>query len=244
MAGKLRGRGFTVLRAVLLVLCRILFGMKVHGLNHVPADGPLIVVSNHLHNADPLLVCVACPRPLHFMAKKELMTVPVIGRIIRFGGGFPVDRGKADRQAILMADARLKQGIAVGMFPEGTRSVSRQIERALPGAGLIALRGNAPILPVAVVGSERIPFNGAKQFKGKRDAAAGRGVTITFGEPFRLEPKPDGKRMTAVEAVNLAMQQVAAMLPEDYRGIYGSKRSDAGDRGLDDVGSDGAGLSR
>ncbi len=227
MAGKLRGRGFTVLRAVLLVLCRILFGMKIHGLNHVPAEGPLIVVSNHLHNADPLLVSVACPRPVHFMAKKELMTVPLIGRIIRFGGGFPVDRGKADRQAILMAEAHLKQGIAVGMFPEGTRSISRQIERALPGAGLIALRGNAPILPVAVVGSERIPFNGAKQFKGKPPASARRGVTITFGEPFRLELKPDGKRLTADEAVNLAMERVAAMLPEDYRGIYGSKDGEA-----------------
>jgi len=223
LAGKLRGRGFTVLRTVLLVVCRILFGMKIHGLNNVPPDGPLIVVSNHLHNADPLLVCVGCPRPLHFMAKKELMTVPLIGWIIRFGGGFPVDRGRADRQAILMAEARLKQGIAVGMFPEGTRSVSRTIERALPGAGLIALRGNAPILPVAIVGSERIPFNGAKQFKGERNRVERRkGVTITFGEHFRLELKPDGKRMSADEAVTMAMVRVAEMLPEEYRGIYGS----------------------
>lgn len=228
LAGKLRGRGFTALRAVLLVLCRILFGMRVHGLNNVPAEGPLIVVSNHLHNADPLLVCVACPRPLHFMAKKELMTVPVIGRIIRFGGGFPVDRGKADRQAIVMAEARLRQGIAVGMFPEGTRSVSRTIERALPGAGLIALRGNAPILPVAIVGSERIPFNGAKQFKGERNRMERRkGVTITFGEPFMLEPKPDGKRMSADEAVNMSMERVATMLPEEYRGIYARERPEA-----------------
>jgi 1-acyl-sn-glycerol-3-phosphate acyltransferase len=227
MAGKLRGRGFTVTRALLLVLCRVLFGMKIHGLNHVPDGGPLIVVSNHLHNADPLLVCVACPRPLHFMAKKELMTVPLIGRIIRFGGGFPVDRGKADRQAILMAEARLKQGIAVGMFPEGTRSVSRTIERALPGAGLIALRGNAPIIPAAVVGSEHIPFNGAKQFKDAARSRKRRGVTITFGEPFMLEPKADGKRMTPDEAIDVAMRRVAAMLPEEYRGIYGSKHSEA-----------------
>lgn len=223
MAGNLRGRGFTALRAVLLILCRILFGMKIHGLDNVPADGPLIVVSNHLHNADPLLVCVACPRPLHFMAKKELMTVPLIGRIIRFGGGFPVDRGKADRQAIQMAAEHLRQGIAVGMFPEGTRSVSRTIERALPGAGLIALRGNAPILPVAIVGSEWIPFNGSKQVKetGNRIAPR-RGVTITFGEPFMLEPKADGKRLTPDEAIDVAMRRVAAMLPEEYRGIYGA----------------------
>lgn len=223
MAGKLRGRGFTVARTVLLILCRMLFGMKIHGLNHVPPGGPLVVVSNHLHNADPLLVCVACPRPVHFMAKKELMSVPLIGRIIRFGGGFPVDRGKADRQAIQLAAEHLRQGVAVGMFPEGTRSVSRTIERALPGAGLIALRGNAPILPVAIVGSEDLPFNGAKQLRKKRrQAERRRGVTITFGEPFMLELKPDGKRMTPDEAINVAMGRVAAMLPEEYRGIFGS----------------------
>lgn len=229
MAGKLRGRGFTVLRTVLLILCRILFGMKIHGLNNVPPDGPLIVVSNHLHNADPVLVSVACPRPVHFMAKKELMTVPLIGRIIRFGGGFPVDRGKADRQAIQMAAERLRQGIAVGMFPEGTRSVSRTIERALPGAGLIALRGNAPVLPVAIVGSEWIPFNGSKQVKDTgNQIGRRRGVTITFGEPFRLEPWPDGTRRSADEAVNVAMERVAAMLPEEYRGIYAESSSPAG----------------
>ncbi len=228
MAGKLRGRGFTAMRAVLVVLCRILLRMKVHGLNNVPPDGPLIVVSNHLHNADPLLVCVACPRLLHFMAKKELMTVPLIGRIIRFGGGFPVDRGKADREALRMADRRLKLGIAVGMFPEGTRSRSRTIERALPGAGLIALRGNAPIIPVAIVGSERLPFNGAKQYKAQRNRPQReRGVTITFGEPFRLEPKPDGTRLSPDEAIDLAMRAVAELLPEEYRGIYANVDADS-----------------
>jgi 1-acyl-sn-glycerol-3-phosphate acyltransferase len=104
------------------------------------------------------------------------------------------------------------------MFPEGTRSISRQIERVLPGAGLIALRGDVPILPAAIVGSERLPFNGDKQM---HDDARGRWrVTVTFGEPFVLEPNPDGKRMSPDEAINLAMARVAALLPESYRGIY------------------------
>jgi 1-acyl-sn-glycerol-3-phosphate acyltransferase len=224
MEGKLQGRFFWVLRTFLLLLCRVLFRMKIHGLNNIPKTGGILVVSNHLHNADPVLISAACTRPVHYMAKKELMGIPVLGRIIRFGGAFPVDRGKADRQAIQIATEHLSQGIAVGMFPEGTRSVSRRIERVLPGAGLIALRGNAPILPVAIVGSERLPFNGAKQMKG-REGRASRpfGVTITFGEPFMLESKPDGKRLTAEEAINVAMERVAAMLPEDYRGIYGNE---------------------
>lgn len=224
MEGTLQGKRFWALRAVLLLLCRVLFRMKIHGLNNIPAEGGVLVVSNHLHNADPVLVSVAMTRPVHYMAKKELMGIPVLGRIIRFGGAFPVDRGKADRQAIIIATEHLNQNIAVGMFPEGTRSVSRKIERVLPGAGLIALRGNAPILPVAITGSERLPFNGAKQMKG-RDQHAGtrRGVTIRFGEPFMLEPKADGKRMSPEEAINVAMERVAAMLPESYRGIYGDK---------------------
>jgi len=227
MEGKLQGASFVALRAILLLLCRLLFGMKIHGLNNIPKEGGVLVVSNHLHNADPVLVSVACTRPIHYMAKKELMGVPVLGRVIRFGGAFPVDRGRADRHAIQMAEETLRQGIAVGMFPEGTRSVTRKIDRVLPGAGLIALRGNSPILPVAIVGSERLPFNGAKQMKRDGDRKGIRGVSVTFGEPFMLEPKADGKRMTSEEAINEAMTRVATMLPEQYRGIYGTPAAEA-----------------
>jgi 1-acyl-sn-glycerol-3-phosphate acyltransferase len=222
MEGKLRGAGFSVLRTFLLLLFRLLFRLRIDGLNNIPREGGVLVVSNHLHNADPVMISAAFPRPMHYMAKKELMSVPVLGRVIRFGGAFPVDRGKADRHAIQMATDRLQQGIPVGMFPEGTRSVTRRIERVLPGAGLIALRGNVPIVPVAIVGSERLPFNGAKQMRHGEGKPRPWGVTITFGEPFRLEPKPDGKRLTSEEAINLAMMKVAEMLPEEYRGIFGT----------------------
>lgn len=222
MEGKLQGVWFTIARFALLAICRVVLRMKIVGIENVPREGGVLVVSNHLHNADPLLVSVACPRPLHYMAKKELMGIPVLSRVIRFGGAFQVDRGKADRQAIVTATEKLQQGIAVGMFPEGTRSVSRRIERVLPGAGLIALRGNAPILPAAIVGTERLPGNGAKQLRpGEHEARGWWKVTVTFGEPFTLELKDDGKRMSPDEAINAAMTQVAALLPESYRGIYG-----------------------
>lgn len=228
MEGKLQGRTFTVYRTLFLLIGRVLLRMKIHGVGNIPDRGGVIVVSNHLHNADPVLISVACTRPVHYMAKKELMGVPVLGRMIRFAGAFPVDRGKADRQAIQIALEHLNQQIAVGMFPEGTRSVSRKIERVLPGAGLIALRGNAPILPVAIVGSERLPFNGSKQLK--HGATQRRwGVTITFGEPFELTPKADGARMSSAEAIDVAMARVAALLPEEYRGIYGDKPKPKGE---------------
>src|SRR5687768_8201409 len=88
MEGKLQGRTYVVVRTILLALCRLLMRMKIVGIENVPADGGILIVSNHLHNADPVLISIACPRPLHYMAKKELMGVPLIGRLIRFGGAF------------------------------------------------------------------------------------------------------------------------------------------------------------
>ncbi|MBA2278553.1 MAG: 1-acyl-sn-glycerol-3-phosphate acyltransferase [Chloroflexia bacterium] len=220
--GTLRGVPFRALRAVLLLLCRLLLGMKVEGLANVPATGGVVLVSNHLHNADPVLISIAFPRPLHFMAKKELFGVPVVGWGIRLVGSFPVDRGRADRTAIRRAQATLEQGIALGIFPEGTRSRTRRIARVHTGVGLVALRGNAPILPMAITGSERLPGSGGKApQRGERR----REVRIVFGEPFTLQAREDGKRMTADEATDLIMRRAAALLPESYRGIYGSPES-------------------
>lgn len=224
--GTIQGMAFRITRAILLVLTRIFLRMRIEGVDRVPRNGGVLVLSNHLHNADPLLIAIACPRPVHFMAKRELMMIPIIGRIIRFGGTFAVDRGRADRTAIRRAEATVRQGIALGMFPEGTRSPSRQIERALPGAGLIALRSDAPIVPVAITGSERLPLNGSKGGGQRRSDPQHKGVRIVFGEPFRLPATIDGKRTTPDMAIDLAMRHVAEMLPEGYRGIYSSSRTD------------------
>jgi 1-acyl-sn-glycerol-3-phosphate acyltransferase len=216
---------FIVLRQILLFLCRVLVGLKVEGLERVPREGPLVVVSNHLHNADPVILSIACPRPVHFMAKVELLKIPVIGRLIRLGGAFPVARGKADRTAIRRAVATLDQGIAVGMFPEGTRSRSWHMEQALPGAGLVAIMGKAKIQPVGITGSETLPLNDKK---GRRRDRSGTGtgrsrprVHIVFGEPFELPTVTEsGGRMTADAATELMMRSVAELLPEAYRGVY------------------------
>ena len=217
MRGKLRGRGFRAVRRVLWLVLGPALRMRVDGLERVPATGPLLVVCNHLHNADPVIVSVAFPRPLHFMAKKELFGVPVIGWLIRKVGAFPVDRGTADRAAIRHAEAALRQGIAVGMFPEGTRSLTGALQRAHPGVGLLALRSGAPVLPMVVTGSERLPLNGAK---GRRPTAGRREVLVQFGDTFAIPRELDGHRVTADQATDMMMAAVARMLPEQYRGVY------------------------
>lgn len=217
--GTLRGVPFVIARILLIALCRIVLGMRIEGVHNVPKSGGVLVLGNHLHNADPVLICIAMPRPIHFMAKKELMSIPVVSWFARLSGAFPVDRGRADRTAIRRALVTLEQGIAVGMFPEGTRSPSRRIEKVLGGAGLIAIKGGSPIVPLAITGSEHMPFNGAKT-GAKSTGRRRRGITIRFGEPFTLPATVDGKRTTSEMAINLCMRRVAEMLPENYRGIY------------------------
>lgn len=230
--GTLRGIPFVAVRFVLLNLCRVVLRMRIEGVHNVPRNGGLLVLSNHLHNADPVLICIASPRPVHFMAKRELMTIPVIRWFVRISGAFPVDRGRADRAAIRRAMAKLDQGIAVGVFPEGTRSTSRQIEKVLAGAGLIALKGGSPIVPLAITGSERLPFNGSKSAR-RGGGKAQRGVTIRFGEPFTLSPMVNGTRTTPDMAIDIIMRRIAEMLPESYRGIYSSSpRSSTSTLGL------------
>ncbi|MGB3329870.1 MAG: lysophospholipid acyltransferase family protein [Thermomicrobiales bacterium] len=217
-AGTIQGFPFQVVRWVLYGLLRLVFGMRVEGAGNVPAKGGVLLVSNHLCNADPVFVSVGCPRPAHFMAKKELFEIPVFRHVMRWFGEFPVDRGAADRGAIRRALATLDQGIALGMFPEGTRSTSGALKQALPGAGLIALRGKAPIVPVAVIGTEKLPLLGSKALGASWRGF--RGARIVFGEPFTIPETIDGKRTTSDQATDLMMRQIAALLPERYRGVY------------------------
>jgi len=226
-AGTMSRFTFTWLRWVLYGIAKILTRMDVRGTRNVPKEGGCIIVANHLHNLDPVLISIACPRPLHYMAKVELMEVPLLGGLLRWAGSFPINRGKMDRTAIRRAHATVQQGVALGMFPEGTRSRTMKIERVLPGAGLIALQDKVPIVPVAITGSERLPFNGNKQHRRNSPMPdpGHKGVRITFGEPFMIPDEIDGKRTNATAAVEYIMQRVAAMLPVDYRGIYGPEQS-------------------
>jgi 1-acyl-sn-glycerol-3-phosphate acyltransferase len=219
LAGTLHGGPRTTLRRILLAVARPLTPLRIIGEALVPDDGPLLVVSNHLSNADPIFLELAFPRALFFMGKSELFRNRAIGWLLRRFGGFPVARGTADRVALKFALSVLEQGIAVAIYPEGGRSRTGALTPALPGAGLLALQSRAPVLPVAIMGTEFYPVNG--EMPPRRAATAPRGVTVRFGEPFHIPERVDGKRVTAEEATRLMMWRLAELLPERYRGVYG-----------------------
>jgi 1-acyl-sn-glycerol-3-phosphate acyltransferase len=190
--------------------------VQVRGLENVPEGGPLIVASNHLNDADPGFLCGGIRRRLVYMTKVELFQVPVLSQFLTAFGAFPVRRNEADLAALRRASETLKQGLALVIFPEGTRGrAEAQLREAWPGAALMALRNDAPVLPVALTGSEHLALPGMflRPFRRYR-------VTMTIGKPFHL-PKPERVNAESVKAGTQAiMEQIALLLPEQNRGFY------------------------
>lgn len=215
---RFRLRLYHIVRPLVLAVSRLSFSLRIEGLENVPAEGGALIVSNHLHNLDPIILTAVFPRPVQFMAKKEVFPVPVFGWIARQAGAFPVDRGGADRAAIRKAEALLAQGSLVGIFPEGTRSTTGGLQPPFPGSALLALRSGAPIVPTAIFGSETLPFNGAK---GRRVRQGQREVVVRIGKPFRLPARERGESHQGLSAqTDLMMGEIVKLLPPKYHGIY------------------------
>ncbi|MGF1494336.1 MAG: lysophospholipid acyltransferase family protein [Microcoleaceae cyanobacterium] len=135
---------------------RAYFRGRVYGIENVPSQGPLIVVSNHASDFDPPILSNCVGRPVSFMAKEELFQVPVLKQAISLYGAYPVKRGAADRSAIRSALDSLDEGWATGVFLEGTRTSDGRIREPKLGAALIAAKSQARLLPVSLWGTEAI----------------------------------------------------------------------------------------
>jgi 1-acyl-sn-glycerol-3-phosphate acyltransferase len=149
------------------------------------------------------------------MAKQEMIKWPILGPAFRIFGAFPVRRGEADLAALRAATEVIESGAMLVMFPEGTRSRTGGLTKGHPGTALIALRTGAPVLPVAITGSEGLtwPWIFLKPFSVKH-------IKVTIGEPFHLPPVERVNSDAAAEATKVIMGRIAALLPERYRGVY------------------------
>jgi 1-acyl-sn-glycerol-3-phosphate acyltransferase len=191
--------------------------LEIVGRENVPREGGLILVSNHLNNADPPAVALAIqPRYPMYMAKREMITWPILGPAFRIFGAFPVKRGKTDLAALRAASDAIANGALLVMFPEGTRSRTGGLTAGHAGTAMIALRTGAPILPVAVTGSEHVvwPWLFLKPWSIKH-------VRIVVGRPFTLPPVERITSEATAAATEVIMRRIAELLPPEYRGVYG-----------------------
>jgi len=171
---------------------------KVYGLEHIPAKGSAIIVSNHASYFDPPLLASGMGRPVAFMAKEELFQVPLLSSIIRLYGAYPVKRGSGDRGAIRAALTALEEGWLVGVFLEGTRTPDARIYSPKLGAAMIAAKAQVLLIPVSLWGTEQILPSGS---------AFPRPVPITvrIGEPIA---PPQMVKKESLEAVTHTCQTV------------------------------------
>ena len=132
--------------------CRMYFGLRLCGLEHIPREGGVIIVPNHQTYADPALVTIPVRRPIYYMAWSRLFDIPVFGALIRMLRAFPVQIESSDPKATRDAVRLLQDGHAVMIFPEGERSHDGTLGRFKPGAFRLATTLNVPILPVTITG--------------------------------------------------------------------------------------------
>jgi 1-acyl-sn-glycerol-3-phosphate acyltransferase len=147
---------YWLVRAVLQPFFLTYFRMRRIGREHIPSEGPVIVAANHRSFLDPFVIATMARRPMYYVAKKELFRRRFVAWLLGALGAFPVDRGAGDAEMIKTAKAILARGDVVLMFPEGTRIRPGSLGKPRRGVGRLALETGAPVVPVAVHGTEAV----------------------------------------------------------------------------------------
>jgi 1-acyl-sn-glycerol-3-phosphate acyltransferase len=193
----------------------LLTRLQIHGKENVPASGPLVVVANHMHNADPLILLIAFPRYINYMAKEQLFRVRFLARFMHWAGVFPVVKSGSigsQRSAIRTAKSVLQDGLVLGMFPEGKRSLNGALIEGQPGPIFLAMEMAATLVPVGITGTEKL--------KGWGWLSRPK-VTINIGQPFSLPGYGPGERKEKLPVMaRMTMEHIAALLPPSYHGVY------------------------
>jgi 1-acyl-sn-glycerol-3-phosphate acyltransferase len=208
-------------RALFRFIFRGFCFLAVQGRENLPRTGGVILAPNHISHLDPPLAGSAVGRPVHFMAKEELFRVPVLGWLIRRTRAFPVKRGSADRKALRKAQELLEKGEVVVVFPEGQRSSDGKLQEPELGLALLAARAKAPVVPMAIVGSDRALPRGSMFFRPAK-------IRVKIGEPLSFEeaPNPRSSREALEGFAEKVMQAIGEMLPAEMRGCFAADKGD------------------
>ncbi len=193
---------YSAVRFLARTLFGVLTGWRIRGAEGVPGSGGLILAANHISFWDPPLLGAAVPREMHYLAKQELFSTPLLGPLIQSLNSIPIRRGSADLAGLSRAIEKLKSGGALIMFPEGSRMRDGELHPARPGVGLLAVHADAMILPTCISGSNhpgkwwnrgarvRITFGTARHwraFAGPEDPVPGRALYQRIGDEIMRE---------------------------------------------------------
>jgi 1-acyl-sn-glycerol-3-phosphate acyltransferase len=225
---------YAVVNRTAAIMARLAWGVEGQGRQHVPPTGPALLVANHSSVLDPALVAGVTPRPVAFLAKAELFRIPLFGRLIRALNAHPVRREGGDPAALRTGLRVLEHGDILLVFPEGTRGPEGVLRPGKAGAGMLAVRSGAPVVPIYIRGSgQALP-------RGHRFPRPAK-VTVTFGPPLRFsdEHGRDRKKESYEAASRAMMAAIARLKDAGSRGELASPRSGI----LDGVGAGGASTS-
>ncbi|MBL7063017.1 MAG: 1-acyl-sn-glycerol-3-phosphate acyltransferase [Anaerolineae bacterium] len=206
---------YRVLRAVVNVLLGLISRREYVGLENIPAEPPYILVTNHLAAFDSPLLMAVCPHTIRAFAAAKHRRNPIYAPILAIVGSIWVRRGEVDRKALREALDVLKRGEVLGMAPEGTRARGTYaLQKGKTGAAYLATRADVPIVPVGLTGTEQIKHNLPRLRRTR--------VRVVVGKPFRLPESGRVRSQKLREYTDLIMHHIAELLPEEYRGEYGS----------------------
>ncbi len=198
----------TTFRKILLALIRAAFSfvmeLRVEGRENYPLDGPVIIAANHLTNFDVFPMQFALPRPIFYMSKAELFNI-ALDPMLRSLGAFPIYRNEKDDWAMRHAAKVLAHEQTLGMFPEGTRSKGRGLSVAKTGTARLALEANCPIVPMAVIGTDKFFRNFPRR------------APVTIKLLPAIFPHPNDTPLSLTDRVMFAL---ADGLPQSLRGVY------------------------
>jgi 1-acyl-sn-glycerol-3-phosphate acyltransferase len=188
--------------------------VELKGKENILMQGAVLVVTNHLSYADPPLIYITMRRPdMVVLAADTYKKNPLYKWLVDSVGGVWINRGSGDRAALKVTIDVLKQGKMIGMAPEGTRSKhTHALQVGKTGAAFLASKAGVPILPVGINGTEKA----WEELKHLRRPV----LTIAYGRPFTLPPIEHDAKETLEQYTHEIMCRIAALLPEEYHGVY------------------------
>lgn len=207
---------YRVAHLIMRTLLKLLTHWHVEGSQHLPLGGAAILVTNHLHRFDGVVVAATVPRQVTTFAADKYQHDLFFGTLLRLvGNPIWVARGEPDRHALKQALEALERGEFLGVAPEGTRSTTGALQKGHDGAAYLASRTGVPVVPMVMWGQEQA-FSAWRRLRRPH-------VYAVVGPPIVLPPEAQRARSAQLAAyTDQIMQAMAAMMPEPYRGVYGS----------------------